>query len=42
MLKTKEVTITAEGRDKRNVYLSKEGLIAEGSAAWDALSDADK
>ncbi|GAX77255.1 hypothetical protein CEUSTIGMA_g4701.t1 [Chlamydomonas eustigma] len=31
-----------EGKDKRNLYLAKEGIITEGSAAWDSLSDADK
>lgn len=26
-------------KDKRNLYLSKEGLIEEGSKAWESLSD---
>jgi len=28
--------------DRRNIYLSKEGLIPEDSAAWEALSASDK
>ena len=28
--------------DRRNIYLSKEGQIAEGSAAWNQLSNSDK
>ena len=31
-----------DAKDKRNLYLAKEGLITEGSAAWEALSEADK
>jgi hypothetical protein len=29
-------------KDKRNLYLAKEGLIAENTPAWEALSDSDK
>mmetsp|Transcript_2923 Transcript_2923/g.7844 ORF Transcript_2923/g.7844 Transcript_2923/m.7844 type:complete len:706 (-) Transcript_2923:173-2290(-) len=30
------------GKDRRNLYLAKEGRIEEGSAQWEALSESDK
>lgn len=29
-------------KDKRNLYLAKEGLVAENTPAWEALSESDK
>ncbi|KAG2482067.1 hypothetical protein HYH03_018977 [Edaphochlamys debaryana] len=30
------------GRDKRNLYLAKEGAVVEGSAAWRGMSESDQ
>ena len=36
------ITPVAPAGDRRNLYLAKEGVIVEGSAAWNQLSNSDK
>lgn len=34
--------VKSVGKDKRNMYLSKEGMIGEGSPAWTGMSSQDQ
>ncbi|MEW5317651.1 MAG: hypothetical protein WDW38_008933 [Sanguina aurantia] len=36
------VKVKSVGKDKRNMYLSKEGMIGEGSPAWTGMSSQDQ
>ena len=40
--KSKGMAPDTRGEKGRNLYLAQEGLIAEGSAAWNSLSNSDK
>jgi nucleolar protein 4 len=40
--KSKDFAASANTDKGRNLYLAQEGLIAEGSAAWNSLSSSDK
>lgn len=39
---TKSAKGEPEKKDKRNLYLAQEGLVPEGTPAWEALSESDK